>query len=256
VQVTFRISRDCFSELTYRAIVLVMAAIVFSPKTGVAAPLKGKSDPPTLRWAEGQPGCTFSRDKDGKYRYALWTDDYGVVLAVDSQELQLLHKRVVPFFAVHLTVRYRGKGKLTVEPQTATLEFVKHFKLVQPALNPEHFADETQSDADEVEHQTQREIKKHPERKEDREKYVETYQKEVAEFLDFLSTRTLPFAQLDSANTEVSGWILFSAKHKWIGGWRRPEEFVLRIPLGGRVVEFPFALPQQQGDLILRQRSN
>jgi len=243
-------------KLTCRAIVLVMAAIVFSPPAGVAAPLKGKSDPPTLRWAEGRPGCTFSRDKDGKYRYALWTDDYGIILAVDSQELQLLHKRVEPFFAVHLTVRYRGKGKLTVEPRTATLEFVKHFKLVQPALNPEHFANETQSDADEVEHQTQREIKKHPERKEDREKYVEAYQKEVAEFLDFLSTRTLPFAELDSAHTEVSGWILFSSKNKWIGVWKRPEEFVLRIPLGGRVVEFPFAVPQQQGDLILRQRSN
>jgi hypothetical protein len=256
VQVIFRISRACFSELTYRAIVMVMAAIVFSPPTGVTAPLKDKSDPPTLRWAEGQPGCTFSRDKDGKYRYALWTDDYGIILAVDSQELQLLHKRVQPFFAVHLTVRYRGKGELTVEPRTATLEFVKHFKLVQPALNPEYSANETQSDADEVEHQTQREIKKHPERKEKREKYVEAYQKEVAEFLDFLSTRTLPFAQLDSAHTEVSGWILFSAKNKWIGGWKKPEEFVLRIPLGGRVVEFPFALPQQQGDLILRQRSN
>jgi hypothetical protein len=256
VQLIFRISRACFSKWTYTAIVLVMAIIIFSPPTGVAAPLKDKSTPPTLRWAEGQTGCTFSRDKDGKYRYALWTDDYGVILAVDSQELQLLHKRVQPFFAVHLTVRYRGKGELTIEPRTATLEFVKHFKLVQPALDPEDFANQTQSGADEVEHQTQREIAKHPERKEDREKYVEAYQKEVAEFLDFLSTRTLPFVHFDSAHTEVSGWILFSAKSKWIGGWKRPEEFVLRIPLGGRVVEFPFALPPQQGDLILRQRSN
>src|SRR5437868_14669310 len=90
---------------------------------------------PTLRWAEGQPGCTFSRDKDGKYRYALWTDDYGIILAVDSQELQLLHKRVQPYFAVHLTLLHRGKAKLTNEPQTATPEFVKHFKLVKPALN-------------------------------------------------------------------------------------------------------------------------
>ena len=256
MQLIFRISRACFSESAYRAIVLVMAVIIFSPPAGVAAPLKDKSDPPTLRWAEGQAGCTFSRDKDGKYRYALWTDDYGIILAVDSQELQLLHKRVQPFFAVHLTVRYRGKGELTLEPRAATLEFVKHFKLVQPALDPEDFANQTQSGADEVEHQTQREIKKHPERKEDREKYVEAYQKEVAEFLDFLSTRTLPFVHFDSAHTEVSGWILFSAKSKWIGGWKRPEEFVLRIPLGGRVVEFPFALPPQQGDLILRQRSN
>jgi hypothetical protein len=95
---------------------------------------------------------------------------------------------------------------------------VKHFKLVQPALDPEDFAQQTQSDADEIEHQTQREIQKHPERKEDREKYVEAYQKDAAEFLDFLSTRTLPSVQLDSIHNEVSGWILFSAKNKWIGG--------------------------------------
>lgn len=243
-------------RLRLLAVTVAIASLI------VALPLRlpafsNKDNPlPTLRWAEGQPGCTFSRDKDGKYRYALWTDDYGVVLAVDSQELQLLHKRVERFFAVQLTVRYRGKDKLAVDPRKATLEFVKHFKLVQPALDPGAFAKQTQDDADEVEHQTEREIKKHPERKEDREKYVEAYQKEALEFLDFLSQRTLPAVQLDSSRPEASGWILFSAKSKWIGPWKKPEEFLLRLPLAGRVVEFPFALPPQQGDLILRQRSN
>jgi len=256
VRVIFFISRTCFHKLTCRAALpLLFGTLVLLPPNGVAA-RKENSKPPTLRWAEGQPGCTFSRDNDGKYRYALWTDDFGIILAVDSQELQLLHKRVEPFFAVHLTVRYRGKSELVVEPRAATLEFVKHFKLVQPALDPEDFAQQTQSDADEIEHQTQREIQKHPERKEDREKYVEAFQKDAAEFLDFLSTRTLPSVQLDSIHNEVSGWILFSAKNKWIGGWKRPEEFLLRIPLGGRALEFPFALPPQEGDLILRQRSN
>lgn len=254
--VIFRTPRACLLELMCRTIVLVVVTIVVSPPSGAAAAAKDKTKPPTLRWAEGQPGCTFSRDNDGKYRYALWTDDYGIILAVDSQELQLLHKRVEPFFSLHLTVRYRGKGELAVAPGAATLEFVKHFKLVQPALDSEDFAHQVQSDADEIEHQTQREIEKHPERKEEREKYVEAYQKEAAEFLDFLSTRTLPSVQLDNAHTEAAGWILFSAKNKWIGGWKKPEEFVFRIPIGNRVVEFPFTLPPQQGDLILRQRSN
>jgi hypothetical protein len=237
---------------------LTVAAAFFIAGLPLRLPAFSNKDnpPPALRWTEGQPGCTFSRDKDGKYRYALWTDDYGVILAVDSQELQLLHKRVERFFAVQLTVRYRGKDKLTVDPRRATLEFVKHFKLIQPALDPEEFAKQTQDDADELEHQTQREIKKHPERKEDREKYVEAYQKEALEFLDFLNQRTLPAVQLDSSRTEVSGWILFSTKNKWIGPWKKPEEFLLRLPLAGRVLEFPFALPPQQGDLILRQRSN
>jgi hypothetical protein len=243
-------------RLRLLAVTVAIASLIVALPVRLPA-FSNKDNPlPTLRWAEGQPGCTFSRDKDGKYRYALWTDNYGVILAVDSQELQLLHKRVERFFAVQLTVRYRGKDKLTVDPRKATLEFVKHFKLVQPALDPGEFAKQTQDDADEVEHQTEREIKKHPERKEDREKYVEAYQKEALEFLDFLSQRTLPAVQLDSGRTEVSGWILFSAKSKWIGPWKKPEEFLLRLPLAGRVVEFPFALPPQQGDLILRQRSN
>jgi hypothetical protein len=214
-----------------------------------------KNNPPqTLRWAEGQPGCTFSRDNDGKYRYALWTADYGVILAVDSQELQLVHKRGERFFGLQLTVRYRGKGTLAVDPGQATLEFVKHFKLIQHALDPEDFAQKTQADADEVEHETQREIEKHPERKEEREKYVQEYQKEAAELVDFVTQRAFPAVQLDASRTQADGWLLFSAKNKWIGAWKRPEEFVLCIPVGDRVLEFPFALPPQQGDLILRQR--
>jgi hypothetical protein len=220
----------------------------------VRAAARKEKTVPTLRWAEGQPGCTFSRDPDGKYRYALWTEDYGVIVALDSQELQLLHKRIEPFFSVHLTVRYRGKQTLGVYPQRATLEFVKHFKLVQPALDPASFAQQTQDDADELEHQTQREIQKHPERREQREKLVEAYQKEAAEFVEFLNTRSFPVAELDSTRPEASGWILFSAKSKWLGGWKKPEEFVLRIPINETLLEFPFALPPQAGDLILRQR--
>lgn len=222
-------------------------------QTARAAVRKEKTVP-TLRWAEGQPGCTFSRDRDGKYRYALWTEDYGVILAIDSQELQLLHKRIEPFFAVHLTVRYRGKETLAVSPRGATLEYVKHFKLVQPAIDPATFAQQMQDDADELEHQTQREIQKHPERREEREKYVEAYQKEAAEFVEFLNSRSFPAAHLDGTHPETSGWILFSAKSKWLGAWKKPEEFVLRLPISEKLLEFPFALPAQAGDLILRQR--
>lgn len=236
-----------------RALGLAGALLFAFGPEHVAADKKDTA-PATLRWSEIQPGCTFSRDKDGKYRYALWTDDFGIILAVDSQELQVLPKRVEPFVALHLTVRYRGNNSLIVDPRRATLEFVKHFKLVQPALNPEEFARQTQDDADAVEHETQREIKKHPDRREAREKYVEAFQKETEEFLEFLSARTLPYVQLDKDHAEITGWVLFSAKNKWLGTWERPEEFVLRMPLAGRIVEMPFSLPPQQGDLILRQR--
>jgi hypothetical protein len=219
-----------------------------------AAPPKEKTPAPTLRWTEGQAGCTFSRDEDGKYRYSLWTSDYGVMLAVDSQELEKVHRRVEPFFSLEVTVRYRGKNSLELAPSGANLEFVRHFKVVQPALDPESFAQKTQNDADEREHEAQREFRKHPERKEEREKFLQTYQKEVAEFLDFLAKRSLMAVTLDPSNPEASGWVMFSIQSKWIGGWKKPEQFVLRLPMPGRVLEFPFALPAEQGDLILRRR--
>jgi hypothetical protein len=237
-----------------RATILSAALALFAVASPPSASSK-KNTTPTLRWSEGQAGCTFSRDTDGKYRYELWTADFGAILAVDAQELQLVHKRGERFFSVHLTVRNRSTSPLTVDPTQATLEFVKHSKIIQPALDPESFAQKAQSDVDEIEHQTEREIEKHPERKEEREKFVQGWQKEVTELQDFLSHATLPAVQLDSSRTEISGWILFSTHSKWIGDWRKPEEFLFRIPLGSQIVEFPFALPAQAGDLILRQRS-
>jgi len=238
---------------------ILMAAAVsrtaLRPACGQAAP--GKEQPPSaaLRWAEGEPGCTFSRDDDGKYRYALWTDDYGIIAAVDSQELDKVRHRVEPFFSVHITVRYRGKQALAVDPAFATLEFLKHFKVTQKSLDPEDFAAQTQDDADELEHRTEREVKKHPERNEERQKYVQAYQKEVTDFLDFLARRTLRATQLDTSRAEASGWLLFSTKNKWIGDWKKPEQFLLRFPVADRIVEFPFELPPPTGDLILRRRA-
>jgi hypothetical protein len=210
----------------------------------------------TFRWAEGTPGCTFSRDSDGKYRYGLWTPEFGVTLSVDAQELMLVHKRAERFFGVQVTLRYRGNSNLEFDPGHATLEFVKHSKVVQPSLDPESFVQRIQADLDQLEHDTQREVERHPEKKEEREKYVQAYQHDATELMDFVTRHTLSPVQLDSGNSETSGWILFSTKNKWIGDWKRPEEFVLRLPIGGNVVEFPFLLPPKKGDLILRQRPN
>jgi hypothetical protein len=241
-----------FREALHRVVAVALVASLGSLNAS-AAPSKDKVVP-TLRWAEGQPGCTFSRGDDGKYHYALWTPDYGVIVAVDSQELEKVHRRVEPFFSLEVTVRYRGQGTLELAPGSATLEFVRHYKVVQSSLDPESFAQKTQNDADERDHEAQREIGKHPERKEEREKFLQTYQKEVTEFLDFLTKRTLTSITLDPANHEANGWVLFSINSKWIGGWKTPEEFVLRMPLAGRMLEFPFSLPAAQGDLILRKR--
>jgi len=246
--------RGPFTNKHVRWAVLLCGLIPTLRPSSQAAPRKDKTPAPALRWAEGAAGCTFSRDEDGKYRYSLWTSDYGVILAVDSQELEKVHRRVEPFFSVEITVRYRGKGSLELVPGKATLEFVRHYKVIQSSLDPESFAQKTQNDADERVHEAQREIEKHPERKEEREKFLQTYQKEISEFLDFLTKRSLTAATLDPSNPAASGWLMFSTQSKWIGSWKKPEQFVLRLPMPGGGLEFPFALPAEQGDLILRRR--
>src|SRR4029077_18519269 len=81
-----------------------------------AVPKKQPKDFSTVRWTEGQPGCTFVRGNDGKYRWGLWTDYLGITLTVDSQELQRTRRRLEPLFGVTLTLRYRGAGTLDLQP--------------------------------------------------------------------------------------------------------------------------------------------
>jgi hypothetical protein len=222
----------------------------------VAAPTAGAKPkhPPTLRWARGAPGCTFTHSDDGNDYYSLTTVDYDIVVRVDSQELSKFHHRIEPFFSLRLQVRYHGRGVLSLDPAPATLEFVRHHSVIQHALDPDTFSLRTQNDVEQVEFETEREIKKHPEKKEEEERHLQTYKKEVTDLQDFLSRQTLSAVDLTPANAEVTGWILFNTRNKWIGSWKTPEAFILRLPLDQMIVEFPFALPADQDDLELRRR--
>jgi hypothetical protein len=215
---------------------------------------KKKQELPSVRWAEGQKGCTFERGEDGKYRYGLWTDDLGITLAIDSQELQNTHRRQEPMVGVLLSVRYRGTGSFDLQTGGITLEFVKHEHVVHAALDPDALATHLQAGADGLEDEAQRESKKHPDKFEEKEKLLQEYQKQLAEMLQFLGTRSLHPGTLDAATPEVSGWLFVSAKSKWIGDWKKQEDFVLRIPLEKYVVEFPITLPPNEGELLLRRR--
>ena len=113
-------------------------------RTGLASPRNDKAKIPGVTWDESHPGCTFSRSEDGKYHYGMWYEDVGVTLAVDSQEVEKVHRRHEPFFAVLLDVRYRGQGSLDVATDNISLEFVKHFQVVQTCsrsrrLSPKKF---------------------------------------------------------------------------------------------------------------------
>ena len=213
-----------------------------------------KTKPPVLRWARGAPGCTFTRSDDGNYYYTLSTIDYEAIVRVDSQELSKVHHRIEPFFSVLIDVHYRGRGMLSVAPGSASLEFVRHHNVIKTALDPDSFSLRTQDDVEQVEFETEREIKKHPEKKEERERYLQTYKKEVTDLQDFLSRHTLSAVELNPANPEAAGWVLFNTQSKWIGDWKSPEAFVLRFPMDDLMLEFPFALPPDQDDLELRRR--
>jgi len=213
-----------------------------------------RADTSILRWAEGEPGCTFSRDDDGKYRYGFWTDDYGVVLAVDSQELEKTRRRSQPIFALLLSIHYRGKNSLEVDPGKIGLEFVKHYYDAQSALDPDRLAIEQQNDAKAIEDETERELHKHPQKMAEKEATLAARQADTAEMIKFLKTRTLRPTRLDPSHPEASGWVLFSTKSKWIESLRKQEEFLLRVPVEDRVIEFPFSVPPSESDLILRRR--
>ena len=160
---------------TLKALAVATVAAFLLPASAFC---KDKSKFPAVRWVEGNPGCTFSRGDDGKYRYGLWTDDVGIVMAVDSQELEKVHRRHQLFFALLLTVRYQGQGALDVGTENISLQFMKHFQVMQTAIDPDDFSDKVQSDADTLNDETARQVEKHPEQKEQKEALVRAFLKD------------------------------------------------------------------------------
>jgi hypothetical protein len=247
-----------------RRIARLLAGIIFAgalcpiasalPPAGNPRNDKSNLHPPTVRWSEDQPGCTFSRDDDGKYRYGLWSGDVGIILAVDARELQIIRHRIEPIFGVVLTVRYRGGEEVDVNATNFTLQFVKHFNVVQPSLDPDAYVQKIQADADTLDDATRRAVAKHPQEKQSREARLQDYQKSATELIEFLNKNSLRPAHLDRADPEVAGWVFFNTENKWLGKWKEQEEFVLRLPLDGKIFEFPFKLPPKEGELLLRKR--
>jgi hypothetical protein len=239
----------------YAALLFALACLL-AARTAYCLPGKDKpnSPPPTVRWEEGQPGCTFSKSDDGKYRYGLWSGDVGVILAVDAREMQIIRRRTEPFLALMLTVRYRGNQGLDVGLGGITLQFMKHFKVTQPALDPDTYSEKVQNDADSLDRQTTREIAKHPDQKDKLETRLRDYQKSASELIEYLEQNGLRPAHLDAGNPELSGWAFFDTDNKWLGGWKPQEEFILRLRLAGKIFEFPLKLPPKEGELLLRKR--
>lgn len=223
-----------------------------------AAALAGNPQPSaSLRWADGAPGCTLRRGEDGRTYYGLATADFELSLAIDNQELEKIRHRTVPMLGVLLSVNYKGTEPLAFLPSLSTLEFSKHFQVVQKALDPDSTLQLLQQDMDEVTDEiTHHQLRKHPELKDAKESELQQRLKDYTEMMDFLSTSSFRDTGLDASKAGASGWIFFSTQNRWIGPWRRPEQFVFRIPVGKALVEIPFELPPKGGKIELRPRAD
>src|SRR5438270_1288157 len=199
-----RYSRLVVTTAVTASLLLLSASAATSTKSG------DKTKLPALRWDEQRPGCTISRGDDGKYRYGLWSDDFGITVAVDSQELAKVRHRRSQFFAVLLDIRYRGKAAVNFDISDISLEFVNHFQVIQTALDPDGFSQKLQSDADTLNDATARELAKHPEKRAEKEAYVRAFLKDSADLQEFVAKDSLRPTRLDLGNAEISGWVLFS----------------------------------------------
>lgn len=212
---------------------------------------------PVLRFSATSPNCTIRTADDGHVYYGISTAKYDVTLGVDRQELEKVKHRVIPMLGVLINFKYKGDKKFDVQQNRFTLEYVKHFQVVKSSLDPDTMLQNLQAHIDDATDEVERhQLKHHPDQKEKAEGELQAHLKDYTEMMDFVSTRALRPVTLDAANSSVEGWVFFSTKDRWIGGWRRPEQFVLRLPVEDVVVEFPFQLPPEQGKVQLRKRDD
>jgi hypothetical protein len=209
---------------------------------------------PAVRWREGDPQCSLVKSADGLYHYSLEYETEKITMTVDTEELQKTRRTLNHVFRVLLTFRNTGTTPIDVGPGHISLELVDHYHVRMNSLDPDNFSDHIQDDSDELIHQSERELKKHPERKELIEAKLREHEKLVTEWLEYLSTNALQDVTLDTGRPQITGMVFFNTKTRWKGEWKKEETFVLRIPGEKKVFEFPFTLPPLGEEPSLRER--
>jgi len=207
-----------------------------------------------VRWTAGAPGCSFERGDDGRYRWTMTGKDLTVTLLVDSQELTKSRRRFYHLLGVYVAVTYTGQDKFEF-PADLRIDFVRHHDVLEGFQDPTELSNKLQNDVDTEIFQTERQIKKNPKIAEEKTARLREYQKDAAEFIEFLSTQSLDpnTVMLTPGNPEDHGWVLFSTSNKWIGKWKEREDFVISVWMKDKIWQFPISLPPIEGDLILRK---
>ncbi|MGA8065727.1 MAG: hypothetical protein WCA47_00235, partial [Terriglobales bacterium] len=213
-----------------------------------------KKELPSVRWIAGAPGCTFERGDDGRYRWTMTGNDLAITLIVDSQELTKSRRRFYHLFGAYVSVTYTGHSKFEF-PADVRIDFVRHHDVLEGYMDPSELTNKLQYDIDTLVFETERQIKKDPNITETKTAYLREFEKEAAEFIEFVSTQTLDPAgiTLTPGNPEAHGWVFFATSNKWIGPWKGREDFVLGFWMKDKIWQFPFSLPPTEGDLILRK---
>lgn len=181
-------------------------------------------------------------------------NDLSVTLLIDSKELTKSRHRFYGLFSAFVSVTYTGQTKFEF-PADVRLDFVRHHDVTEAYEDPTELSNRVQNDVDTKIFETERQIKKDPKIADGKTALLREYQKEAAEFIEFVSTKNLDpnTVTLSPGNPEAHGWVFFSTSNKWIGPWKEREDFVLSLWMKDKVWQFPFSLPPVEGDLILRK---
>jgi hypothetical protein len=249
-----RRSRFCWKPAFALCTILayaLLSCVILAPTLGHA---EKKKQLPTVRWIAGAPGCTFERGDDGKYRWTMTGPDLTVTLIVDSQELTKSRHRFYGLLGVYLSTTYTGQDKFEY-PADVRTDFIRHHDVLEAYADPTELSNKLQNDVDTKVFETERQIKKNPKIAEEKTALLREYQKDAAEFIEFLSTQTLEpkTMMLNPGNPEDHGWVFFETSNKWIGPWKEREDFIVNVWMKDKIWQFPFSLPPIEGDLILRK---
>lgn len=230
----------------------ILGLLIFPLVLAPPGQAKRKPEIATVRWTAGAPGCSFERGDDGRFRWTMSDKNLNVTLLVDSQELAKSRRRFYGVFGVYTSVTYKGQGDFDYSADLR-LTFLRHHEVTEGYLGPAELQNRLQNDLDTLVFETERQIKKNPSVKEQKTAYLQQYEKEGAEFIEFLTSQYLEAAKLNPGNPEAHGWAFFSTSNKWIGPWKEHEDFILEVRMKDKAWQFPFSLPPPPDDLILRK---
>jgi hypothetical protein len=238
--------RFSFWRATRTLIVFLFSVVLFS---------EAKHKPlPAVRWTENAPGCTFERGDDGRYRWTIAGKDLTVTLLVDSQELTKSRRRFYHLLGMYVSAKYTGSEKFEF-PADVRIDFLRHHDVTEGYEDPTELSNKLQNAVDTLIFETERQIKKNPKIADEQTAKLREYQKDAAEFIEFLGTQTLrpTPAMLTPGNPEDVGWVFFDTGNKWIGPLKEHEDFIVSFWMKDKIWQFPVSLPPTPGDLILRK---